>query len=79
MKRIFTVLFLVSMFALAGSAFAFEVGDEVEVCQKESEYILMTPDAACEGEVIMVQVTEVQDGQIVVQINDKETAVLPVQ
>lgn len=79
MKRVFSLLILCSMLVLAGNAFAFEAGEQVEVCNTDGAYVLLDAEAQCTGYVLTGKVVEVRETEIDVKINDQDVITLPVQ
>jgi hypothetical protein len=79
MKRVFSLLILCGILVLAGNAFAFEAGEEVEVCNTDGAYALMDAETQCSGDVLAGQVVEVRETEIDVKINDQDIITLPVQ
>lgn len=79
MKRIFSMLLLVAVLAVGSHALAYEQGDEVEVCNADGQYVLLAPEASCEGNVEAGVVKEVHEGQIVVELGSGEAVTLSVE
>lgn len=78
MKRILSVLPLLALLVFAGSAMAYDQGEDVELCKSEGEYALLAPEVECGGEVVTAKVSEVMENEIVVQLDGGETVTLPI-